>query len=94
MKEHRNFLEHLSAAADLQDEAIPGLPLIEIVGDRRVLIEHHCGVTEYGCQQISVKVRQGLICVYGDKLELALMTREQLIISGYIESVRLVRRAK
>jgi len=94
MKERRKFLDHLSAAADLQAEAIPGLPLIEIVGDRRVLIEHHCGVTEYGCQQISIKVRQGHICVYGDKLELALMTREQLIISGHIEGVRLVRRGQ
>ena len=92
MKERRNFLEQLSSVADLQDEAIPGLPLIEIVGDRRVLIEHHCGVTEYGCNQICIKVKQGTIEVYGNKLELALMTKEQLIISGYIEGVKLTRR--
>ncbi len=94
MKERRSFLDQLSSAADLQDEAIPGLPLIEIVGDRRVLIEHHCGVTEYGCNQICIKVRQGTIAVYGNKLELALMTKQQLIISGYIEGVKLTRRRK
>ena len=91
MKERRNFLDQLSSVSDLQDEAIPGLPLIEILGDRRVLIEHHCGITEYGCNQICVKVRQGMISVVGTKLELALMTKEQLIISGCIEGVRLVR---
>jgi len=92
MRERRNFLDQLSSAADLQDEAIPGLPLIEIVGDRRVLIEHHCGVTEYGCNQICIKVKQGTISVYGNKLELALMTKDQLIISGCIEGVKLTRR--
>lgn len=94
MKERRRILDHLSEAADLQDEAIPGLPLIEIMGDRRVLIEHHCGVTEYGCEQISVKVKQGSVCIYGSKLELALMTKEQLIICGFIEGVKLIRRGK
>ena len=94
MKERRNFLEHISSAAELQDEAIPGLPLIEILGDRRVLIEHHCGVTEYGCNQICIKVRHGAVAVFGTKLELALMTKEQLIISGCIEGIKLIRGRK
>lgn len=94
MKERRNFLDQLSAAADLRDEAIPGLPLIEIMGDQRVIIEHHCGVTEYGCNQICVKVKQGTVSVIGSKLELALMTKEQLIITGCIEGVKLTRRGK
>lgn len=94
MKQRRGFMEQLTAAADLQDEPIPGLPIIEIAGDRRVLIEHHCGVTEYGREQIGVKVKFGQICVTGQCLELARMTKEQLIISGSIEGVRLIRRGK
>ncbi len=42
-----------------------GLPLTEIAGDRRVLIENHLGITEYGPEKIQVRVRFGAICVQG-----------------------------
>ena len=92
MKERKNLVEHFISASDLSDEAVPGLPLIEIFGNKRVLIEHHCGVTEYGCQQISVKVKNGMILVLGNGLQFALMTKEQLVISGQIDCVRLMGR--
>lgn len=88
----KNFMDRITDAADLKEEPIPGLPLIEIAGDRRVLIEHHCGVTEYGCHRISVRVRRGLICVTGQGLELTRMSKELLIITGRIEAVQLSRR--
>lgn len=94
MKERRHLLEHISTAADLQGEAVPGLPLIEILGSSRVLIEQHCGVTEYGCQEIHIKVKGGEITVCGRELELALMTKEQLIICGCIDAVSLKRRGR
>lgn len=77
---------------DLPEEPIPGQPLVEIAGSNRVLIEHHCGVTEYGRNQICVKVKYGKLCVQGKGLELARMTRSVLIISGCIDCVRLERR--
>lgn len=67
------------------------LPLVEIADDRRVLIEHHGGVSSYTAEQVSVRVRYGLLCVYGKKLCIARMTREQLVICGEIEEVRLVK---
>ena len=83
----RNWADRIGAAADLQDECIPGLPLIEIAGNVRVLIEHHCGVTEYGTQRIVVQTKGNLVAVEGDSLELTKMTANQLIISGTICSV-------
>ena len=77
--------------ADLPDEPIPGLPLIEIVDNRRVLIENHRGVKEYGETMIRIKVKYGSVCVYGQNLELTKMLKGQLIISGTIESVQLCR---
>lgn len=88
----KHFMERVTAAADLPDEPIPGQPLVEIAGEHRVLIERHRGVTEYGRQRICVKVKYGTVCVSGQGLELAQMTREQLIISGRIECVKLERR--
>ena len=77
---------------DLPEEAAPAETLVEIVGHRRVLIEHHCGVTQYGRQMICVKVKFGHISITGTGLELTRMTRGELIVSGCIESVRLERK--
>ena len=77
---------------DLPEESLPGLPLVEIAGHQRVLIEHHCGVTEYGPNAVCVKVKYGHICVLGCGLELSCMSRHSLIISGCIDGVRLERK--
>lgn len=92
MKQRRVILERFAEYADLQGEALPGQPLLELYGDRRVLIEHHGGVTEYGRDKIQVKVRYGQLCICGSCLELARMTSEQLVITGRIDSVTLIRR--
>lgn len=89
----KHFMERLTKAADLEEEPIPGLPLVEIAGDRRILIEHHCGVTQYGRCQISVRVKYGSVVIHGTQLELSRMTGQQLIITGRIESVQLERGA-
>lgn len=88
----RNWADRIGVAADLQDECIPGLPLIEIAGNVRVLMEHHCGVTEYGKRRIVVQTKDNLVAVEGDNLELTKMTSDQLIISGTIYSVALLGR--
>ncbi len=79
---------------DLPEESMPGETVVEIAGHRRVLIEHHAGVTQYGSERICVKVRYGCIHICGRQLELTRMTREQLIISGCIDSVSLERKGK
>ena len=73
-------------------QRLAGQPIVEIAGDRRVLIENHFGVKEYSREKIGVKVKYGLVCVCGCDLELIRMTKEQLIISGRIDAVTLIRR--
>lgn len=77
---------------DLPDETSLADSLVEIAGHRRVLIEHHRGVVQYGRQQICVKVKFGTVSIFGQGLELTRMSAEQLIISGCIECVKLERR--
>ena len=91
MTKRKHLLEKIAVAADLSTEPIPKQPLVEIAGERRVLIENHFGVTGYGTDEICVKVRYGNILICGDHLELARMTKGQLIISGTIGSVELCR---
>lgn len=92
MGKRRQIWERLADGADLAAEPMPGQPIVEIAGDRRVLIENHFGVKEYSREKIAVKVKYGFVCVCGCGLELIRMTREQLVISGRIDAVSLVRR--
>lgn len=94
MKHGQNFLERITDGADLSGEPIPGGTLVEIAGDSRVLIENHCGITQYSRERICVKVKFGVISVCGCNLELIRMTKEQLIISGKIEHIGLSRRVR
>ena len=94
MERNKGLMERITNAADLPDSPIPGLPLIELAGDRRVLMENHCGVTEYGKERICVKVKFGQVCICGEELSLAKMTKSQLIVSGKIQSVELYRGCK
>lgn len=86
------WAERLADSADLSGEPMPGLPVVELAGDRRVLIERHGGVTEYSSERICVKVRYGAVCISGCGLELTCMTREQLVVTGRIDCVQLQRR--
>ena len=88
------FLEKMADGMDLTGEPLPGQSIVEISGDRRVLIENHLGLTQYSHQKICVKVKFGQIAVCGCHLELDQMTRQQLIISGQIDTVTIIRRNK
>ena len=72
------------------DAAIaPRVPLIELYGGKRILIENHCGVSEYTDNLICVKVKCGQVCVGGHNLRLALMSKDRLVICGKIASVHI-----
>lgn len=87
-----NWVQRLADTADLSAEPMPGQSVVELAGDRRVLIEGHKGVTQYSCEKILVKVRFGLVSICGCGLELTRMTKEQLVISGRVDCIQLHRR--
>lgn len=92
MKRSRNLFQRLADQVDLSAEPMPGLPIAELAADRRLLIEHHMGVSAYSREMICVKVKYGSLRVCGGGLELARMTREQLVIKGRIDAIHLIRR--
>lgn len=92
MGKERSFLERLTNDSDFLAEQLPGQTIVELAGDKRVLIEHHFGVKAYGRERIVVKVKYGYVCICGCGLELLRMTREQLVVRGRIDGVTLQRR--
>ncbi len=92
MRQGRNWMERIADGMDLPGQPLPGQPIVELAGEGRVLIENHRGVTQYSSDSICIRVCYGYVNVSGEGLVLSRMTREQLIISGRIDGIRIVRR--
>lgn len=88
----RTYWNRIANAVQLNGEPLPGLSLVEVVGDCRVLIERHKGVVQYDREQICIKTTYGCVVVAGCNLTLTEMTRAQLVIMGKIDTVLLKRR--
>ena len=92
MGKRQDFFYRLADSMELPGEPMPGQPVIEIAGDKRVLLENHFGVKEYCPERIAVKVKYGMVIICGCGLELKHMSSQQLVISGRINAVTLQRR--
>ena len=87
MKLYEKFRGKLPELLDLPDQTLPGVPIIEIYGDRRVLIEGCCTVIQYGGSCIKLRNSCGVVCVCGCGLKMAELSYEKMIITGKIESI-------
>ena len=85
--EKPHILTHLSGKDILSKD-----PIVELAGQNRVLIENHLGILGYSTDEIQIKVTYGKVCISGSKLMLQQMSREQLVITGNIETLELVGR--
>ena len=85
------MLRVLTERAGLYGESLPGIPLLELSGDDRVLIENHICVSSYSQGEISVRVSYGCIRIVGRSLVLACVGKEQLVIHGKVDSVTVER---
>ena len=73
--------------ADLQ----PHIPITEVVGTNRVLIENYISVTDYDTNRIYVEMEYGFIEISGIGLSIARLTKEQVLIEGEVDFIRLNR---
>lgn len=87
MKRVNQFWER----AKILEEPLPGQPLLEVFADHRILIECHGGILEYGTERICVRLRFGKVCVCGEELKLRRMMAQQLVITGKINHISLIR---
>ena len=83
-----NFRRIMNSAEDL----LQHLPLIEIAGTHRVLIENYNCVTAYTNTEISVRVKYGDIKIYGEGLNIVKISNQQMVINGCFRQVLLCKR--
>ena len=67
-------------------------PIVELVGQERLLIENHQGVQFYSPNEIKIKVCYGSVIVTGGDLQLMEMSRVKLAICGKIDGLQFLGR--
>lgn len=72
---------------DIPEELSLSIPKVTILGFNRMLIENYKSVLEYQDFFIRIKMNTGLININGFELLMNEMTKDDLIITGNIESV-------
>ncbi len=72
---------------DIPEELSSDIPKITILDFNRMLIENYKCILEYQDFFIRIKMATGLININGFKLIMNEMTKDDLIITGTIESV-------
>ncbi|MDR0905933.1 MAG: YabP/YqfC family sporulation protein [Oscillospiraceae bacterium] len=82
----KSALARAAERFDIPGEAL-GQTRITITGERRLFIEKHRGILEYGRELISVNCGRKILAVYGTKLDLVSMTSEELLITGEITRI-------
>ena len=87
----KSILQQILDKTDLSDECIPGKPVIELLGDCRVLVENHIGILEYGWDRIGIRVCYGVITVVGRNLQLRRMSGGKLLVEGKIDGIEVKR---
>lgn len=75
-----------------QENVLAMLPIVELVGQSRLLIENHQGVLGYAPKEIKIKVSYGCVIVTGNNLQLMEMSRVKLAVCGKIDGLQIMGR--
>jgi len=73
----------------LPAELVPGVPKLTLSGGSEALIENHGGLKSYSRDLIEVRGRNLLLQIRGEDLELAAMTKTELVLRGIIVAIEL-----
>ena len=88
-KRGQRFVNLLADASWTPEEMLPNTPIVELVGNRRILVERHCGISEYTDTMICVRLRDGSLRIYGTELCVTRMMKHQLVVVGCIRGLEL-----
>ena len=87
MKALKEWVDQLLKYDSICDGAMGNIPLVEIVGMKRVLIENHRFIALYASTRIDVYVEGGVLCVTGNDLTLSHMSKARIVINGIVEGL-------
>ena len=72
---------------ELSPEIALDLPLLMLLGQEKLELENHKGISQFHREEIKVKVKLGYILIKGQELAIDEINSESLSISGLISSI-------
>lgn len=78
---------HFLGVFNLPSEIIMDLPLMMILGDNKLFLENHKGLSSFQKDEIKVKTKKGFILINGEMLTIDEIDTESLTISGKLYSI-------
>lgn len=82
-----NFLDKAAEIFDIPGEVVAGMPRITVTGCRRVLVENHKGILEYGSEEIHINGGRMVLKLRGRGMELRSLNNTELLITGRISGM-------
>ena len=89
MNHNYRFLNSVTRGYRSDNDRLGIRSLVEICDQRRVLIEHHFGLMNYGDSEIAVKVSYGSVRVSGNNLKIRYLSKEKIVICGCVDEIAL-----
>ena len=83
------IFQRIIRSSELANQSLTAKPLIEIVGCNRLLVENHICIISYSLQEISVRVKYGRITIHGDRLRLAYISTDKIVVTGCLYDIQL-----
>lgn len=87
MRKKRAALPALADRLELPEEALGSAGKLTVTAGRRVLIENHRGILEYGRERIAVSLGAERVSLYGRDLRILAMNRRELLICGQLQEI-------
>lgn len=84
-----NFFNDLKKEYSLKNEIVSDFNVVMMSG-KFVYIEGQKGLLKLSSENVSVKVKGGVVCVLGKDLKISEMTGKTLAVSGSISSVEVL----
>ena len=79
--------EQLIRSLDLPEEIMLNVPTANIYGNKKMEIYNFKGLIEYTLEKVRINTSVGVLIVEGTKLEIKIMTTEELHILGNIAQI-------
>ena len=83
----KRLRDRISDSLEIPREILTDVQKIVITGNGMVRVENVLGIEEYSSEKISMKVKDGLCAVQGEKLNIDEITDEYVILKGMVKSV-------
>lgn len=83
--------EKITEVLELPKEIVLNIPKLTMIGNHDLVIENYKGVIEYESSRIRINTGIGIIKIAGIGLTIKEITSEDIIVSGEIASMELVK---